>query len=62
MKEYLLLKKLVKLRTELLTRTGTLSPNFFGNTLPIDKLFLYDYYSRKHRDNIFTYERNIVNN
>ena len=52
--------KLQKSRTDILKSTGILPPKNFKETWPIDWLVFYDYYSRKPRDNNFTYSKLIV--
>ena len=49
-----------KSRTNILKSTGFLPPKIFKKIWPVDWLVFYDYYSRKPRDNIFTYDKLIV--
>ena len=49
-----------KSRTDILKSTGFLPPKNFKKIWPVDWLVFYDYYSRKPRDNIFTYDKLIV--
>ena len=51
---------LQKSRTDILKSTGNLPPINFEKSWPLDWLVFYDYYSRKPRDNNFTYSNLIV--